>query len=83
MIQMALIRPAWIASNRSTALRPGREAIRGLPQNSCTMRRCSGVIELHVRGEHVGHTAHFPAAHGIGLAGQGERPHARAGRYGR
>ena len=32
--------------------------------------------EIHVRGELIGEAADFAAAHGIGLAGERERPHA-------
>ncbi len=33
-----------------------------------------GVFDLHMGGEHVGHAADLAAAHGVGLAGHGERP---------
>ena len=40
MIQIALIRPSATARNISTAFMPGFSAMRGEPQNVCTMRRC-------------------------------------------
>ena len=43
MIHTALIAPSWIASNRSTAFRPGRSAMRGLFQNCCTVLPMLGV----------------------------------------
>lgn len=36
-----------------------------------------GVVELHVGSELIGKTADLTAAHGVRLAGQRERPHAR------
>ena len=36
----------------------------------------AAIVEIHMRGEHVGEPAHLPSAHGVGLAGNGERPHA-------
>ena len=43
MIQTALMRPWSIASNRSTAFRPGWSAIIGLRQNVCTASRSLGL----------------------------------------
>ena len=36
-----------------------------------------GVFDLHMGGEHVGEAADLAPAHGVGLAGHRERPHAR------
>ncbi len=33
-------------------------------------------VQIHVGGQHVGHATDFAAAHGVGLTGQGKRPHA-------
>ncbi|MQM39922.1 hypothetical protein KBTX_03962 [wastewater metagenome] len=41
MIHTARTRPAWIASNRSTALSPGSRATAGLSQNACTASAAS------------------------------------------
>ena len=78
MIQTALMRPSAIASNMSTALSPALSAMTGDCQNRCTVSRCAGVVELHVGGELVGEPADLAAAHRVGLAGERERPHARA-----
>lgn len=42
MIHTALTRPASMAENRSTALRPTLSAMRGAFQNVCTSSRCRG-----------------------------------------
>ncbi len=42
MIHTALMRPARTASNSSTALRPGRVAMRGAPQNRATRSISAG-----------------------------------------
>ena len=36
-----------------------------------------GILDIHMRGEHVGEAADLAPAHGVGLAGDRERPHAR------
>ena len=77
MIHSALMRPSATAWNMSTAFRPGSSAMRGAFQKRCTRSRCVGVVEVHVRGEHVGQAADLAPAHGVGLAGDRERPHAR------
>ena len=41
--------------------------------HAVAMRR---VFEIHMGGEHVGEAADLAAAHGVGLAGHRERPHA-------
>ena len=76
MIQTALTRPSAIASNISTALRPGlvRDHRRSPePLNDVAM---PGVFDLHMGGEQVGEPADLAAAHRVGLAGQRERSHA-------
>src|SRR5258708_9741576 len=76
MIQTALMRRSAIASNISTALSPALPGDHGRtpePLHEFAMLR---VLELHVGGELIGEPADFAAAHGIGLAGQRERPHA-------
>ena len=35
-----------------------------------------GIVDVHVRGQLVGQPAHFTASHGVGLTGDGKRPHA-------
>ena len=71
----ALISPRSIASNICTALRPSCSAMRGAFQNRRT-RSTFARRERHVRGELIGEPADLAAAHGVGLAGQRERPHA-------
>ena len=73
MIQIALIRPSATASNMSTAFRPGPSAMRGAPQKRRTRSRWLG-LEVHVRGQRVGHAAGLAPAHGVGLAGDREGP---------
>nr|GEU28124.1 hypothetical protein [Tanacetum cinerariifolium] len=36
-----------------------------------------GALEVHVRGQHIGQSPHFAPAHGVGLARDGKRSHAR------
>jgi hypothetical protein len=75
MTHTALMRPSSMARNRSTAFRPGLSAMRGIARSlhDVAMQR---LVQVHVRGQHVGQAADFAPAHGIGLAGDGERPHA-------
>ena len=51
--------------------RNGRRAPEAL--HALAMR---GVFDIHMRGKHVGEAADLAPAHGIGLAGDRERPHA-------
>jgi hypothetical protein len=74
--QIALILPAWTASNMSTAFRPGARAVSGAPQKRATRSR-SARGEVHVAGQGVGHAAGLAPAHGVGLAGDRERAGAR------
>ena len=53
-----------------------RSAIAGERQKRCTMCAMSRVVDLHVGCEHVGEAADLATAHRVGLAGNGERPHA-------
>ena len=39
-------------------------------------RPVAGPLQVEVRGQLVGQPAHLAPAHGVGLAGQGQRPHA-------
>ena len=59
------------------ALRPGRRASVGAHQKRCT-RPHELFVEAHMGGELIGEAAHLAPAHGVGLAGQRERPHAGA-----
>ncbi len=64
------------ASNRSTALRPGRVAMRGAFQKRPHAIDIGRIGKAHMRRELVGKAADFAAAHRVGLAGQRKRPHA-------
>jgi hypothetical protein len=76
MTQTALTLPASIARNRSTAFRPGLSAMAAIPER-LHGRAVDRIVEVHVRGQHVGQAAHFAPAHRVRLAGQRERAHAR------
>ena len=76
MIQSALIAPRSIASNSSTAFRPGaRRHRRRAPEPRRRGRRRRA--KVHVGGELVGEPADLAPAHRVGLAGERERAAAR------
>ena len=55
--------------------RPGGDA-RAVPE---ILRQCAvlRIFQLQMRSQRVGHAADFPAAHGVGLPCERERPHSR------
>ena len=55
--------------------RPASPCAVGVPEAADAVDVGRG--EIHVRGERVGERADLAAAHGVGLAGDRERPHAR------
>ena len=65
-----------MASNICTAFRPSDRARLGAPQKRRTRSRSASRV-AHVRGQHVGEAADLAPAHGVGLAGERERPRAR------
>ena len=60
----------------STALRPGLAAMRGRLPEALHDVAMSRVLEVHVRGQLIGQAADLAPAHGVGLAGDRERPRA-------
>ena len=54
--------------------------MRGACQKRRMRSRSAGIVEAHMRGELIGQTADFASAHGVGLAGDRERPACPAGR---
>ena len=75
-IHSALILPSSTASNRSTALRPGRGRHAGRVPEAAHAIDVGRIGEAHMRGELVGKAADLAAAHRVRLAGQRKRPHA-------
>ena len=75
-IHSALTVPSSTASNSSTALSPGRVAMRGADQNRRTRSTSRRIVKAHMRGELIGKAANLPPAHRVRLTGQRERAHA-------
>ena len=76
MIHSALMRPSATAWNMSTAFRPGFARDRRRAPEALHAVAMLRILDLHMRGEHVGEAADLAAAHGVGLAGDRERAHA-------